>query len=1347
MQASVIKGVRLLSLDGGGIRGLSTLYMLKTLMYRIQRVQGLEEMPLPCDYFDLIGGTSTGGLIAILIGRLRMSVDDAIACYVEFSKKVFGKTKSTWGEGRYSATIFEDVVKTLVRKRTGDTETPLLDDGALGRVCKIFVCARRVHAIDYGIAELFRSYQSTNPAVACTVWQAARATSAAPTFFKRVAIGPVQEQFIDGGMGVNNPAKQVLAEADAVFPNQQIACLISIGTGWTGTAELPKPGFLERNTIPVGVIKVLKALATDSEQTAQEMQLKFAKQPKIYFRFNVDHGLETVGLDDWRQMGKVASLTRSYADKHETRALLDDAVTVVLNPKQRATPTGVRINTCPPASRIFQGRQEILAKMQQFFSRNPGKQLIYVLHGLGGTGKTQTALKFIQDSDANFTNIFLVDASSIETIKIGLQNIAQSGAVGDSVEDALIWFKGQHDNWLLCFDNADDPDISLNDFIPQCNHGNILVTSRNPQLAVYGASSSVSDMEEPDAVTLLLRSASRENSAENVKVAAVIAKALYYLPLAIVQAGAFISESEDLEGYLALYQSNRKVLLSRKAGQTHDHYAWTVYTTWQISFERLSETAGTFLQLCSFLHYTGISENMFSYACGYEYPAIGPSKEDLKESLEFLAKFQGWAGKWDSLHFQEVINEIKSYSLINFDDKARTFSIHPLVHEWIRTTLAEEENSCQSKISCIIGMSITVPSHMDIQLLCLKYLPHLALLRFVNTDGSRDLRMAFWRVYYWSAQIKVAQTLAEQVVEKWTPLLGQEHPEVWQAMEKLATSFEDLGEFQKAAELETTVLEKRTKHFGEDHPDVWQAMQNLAVTYHGLGEFQKAAELEVTVLEKRTKHFGEGHPEVWQAIGNLAGTYHRLGELQKAVELQATVLEKRTKHLGEDHPDVWQAMENLAATYHRLGEFRKAAELQTTVLKKRTEDFGEDHPDVWQAMANLAVTYRDLGEFQKAAGLQATVLEKRTNHSGGDHPDVWQVMANQAATYRDLGELQKAPELQATVLDKRTKHFGEDHPDVWQVMANLAVTYHGLGELQKAVELQATVLDKCTKHFGEDHPDVWQAMANLAAMYYGLGEFQKAAELQVTVLEKRTTHFGEDHPDVWRAMANLAATYTDLGEFQKAAELQATVLQKRTKHFGKDHPDVWRSMANQAATYRELGEFQKAAELQVTVLEMCTKHFGEDHPDVWQAMENLAATYHRLCEFRKAAELQTTVLEKRTPHFGEDHPDVWQGMANLATTYHKLGELRKAAELQVPVLEKCTKHLGEDHPDVWQAMANLAATYHRLGELQRAVELEVMVVEKRRKHLGEDHPHTDLAIRNLAITTRALEQDGAFASV
>ena len=64
---------RILSLDGGGVRGLSSLLILREIMEEIgRRTKAAAETPLPCEYFDLIGGTSTGGLIAIMLGRLGM---------------------------------------------------------------------------------------------------------------------------------------------------------------------------------------------------------------------------------------------------------------------------------------------------------------------------------------------------------------------------------------------------------------------------------------------------------------------------------------------------------------------------------------------------------------------------------------------------------------------------------------------------------------------------------------------------------------------------------------------------------------------------------------------------------------------------------------------------------------------------------------------------------------------------------------------------------------------------------------------------------------------------------------------------------------------------------------------------------------------------------------------------------------------------------------------------------------------------------------------------------------------------------------------------------------------------
>ena len=85
--------LRILSLDGGGVRGISSLYILKELVAQIAREHNQENpdrpdlSPHPCEYFDLICGTSTGGLIALMLGRLRMVT---IHCLFRFLLVVCG---------------------------------------------------------------------------------------------------------------------------------------------------------------------------------------------------------------------------------------------------------------------------------------------------------------------------------------------------------------------------------------------------------------------------------------------------------------------------------------------------------------------------------------------------------------------------------------------------------------------------------------------------------------------------------------------------------------------------------------------------------------------------------------------------------------------------------------------------------------------------------------------------------------------------------------------------------------------------------------------------------------------------------------------------------------------------------------------------------------------------------------------------------------------------------------------------------------------------------------------------------------------------------------------------------
>jgi hypothetical protein len=131
----------------------------------------------------------------------------------------------------------------------------------------------------------------------------------------------------------------------------------------------------------------------------------------------------------------------------------------------------------------------------------------------------------ISYSCPSFPNTFLVDTSTIETIKTGLKAIAASHSAGNTAEDAFKWLCNTRDEWLILFDNADDPKINLNKWFPQCAHGNIVITSRNPGLVVYaGSHSLVSDMEEPDAIELLLKSAVQDSTPSNKRLATSIVK-------------------------------------------------------------------------------------------------------------------------------------------------------------------------------------------------------------------------------------------------------------------------------------------------------------------------------------------------------------------------------------------------------------------------------------------------------------------------------------------------------------------------------------------------------------------------------------------------------------------------------------------------------------------------------------------------------------------------------------------------------------------------------------------------------------------------------------------------------
>jgi hypothetical protein len=172
----------------------------------------------------------------------------------------------------------------------------------------------------------------------------------------------------------------------------------------------------------------------------------------------------------------------------------------------------------------------------------------------------------------SFTDKFFLDGSTVETIDNGLRNIASVKNVGKLSQDAMRWLVNTQEDWLLFYDNVDDPKIDLNRFIPQCNHGNIIITTRNPALRGYaGAHYAVSDMEETDAVTLLLKSAGQDILPASERIAAAIVK---------VSWGIFFTFLSAL--LKVIFRSNCGIFLLQLYRLEHSSYnlePWTVIWT------------------------------------------------------------------------------------------------------------------------------------------------------------------------------------------------------------------------------------------------------------------------------------------------------------------------------------------------------------------------------------------------------------------------------------------------------------------------------------------------------------------------------------------------------------------------------------------------------------------------------------------------------------------------------------------------------------------------------------------------------------------------------------------------
>ena len=243
---------RILALDGGGIRGAFTLGYLQRIEDMLRKQHGNNPAFRLCDYFDLIGGTSTGAIIAACLA-VGQDVATIKKMYMELGGKIFGRKYNLLNPfqiaNRLKAGYDSEPLKQELRKAFGDITlgSPEIKTG-------LCIVAKRADTnsvwpmLNHPKGKYYSSEHGNNNAI--PLWQAVRASTAAPTYFIPEVInvggGMPKAAFVDGGMSMaNNPAMQLLMVATLRgFPfrwkmGTDKLLLTSVGTGMGRWDKLP----------------------------------------------------------------------------------------------------------------------------------------------------------------------------------------------------------------------------------------------------------------------------------------------------------------------------------------------------------------------------------------------------------------------------------------------------------------------------------------------------------------------------------------------------------------------------------------------------------------------------------------------------------------------------------------------------------------------------------------------------------------------------------------------------------------------------------------------------------------------------------------------------------------------------------------------------------------------------------------------------------------------------------------------------------------------------------------------------------------------------------------------------
>ncbi|KAF2818138.1 kinesin light chain 1 [Ophiobolus disseminans] len=601
-----------------------------------------------------------------------------------------------------------------------------------------------------------------------------------------------------------------------------------------------------------------------------------------------------------------------------------------------------------PRNELFVGRQSQLKSIEQTLLV-PNSHRRMTIYGLGGCGKSALVLEFAYRALAECAGdlVFWVPAISRESFELAYREIAThlrlpriadpNTNINKLVKEALS--ADSFGRWLMIVDNADDPAVlsglvdghlklaRLDDYLPHSRRGAVLFTTRSRKVArtlTPGCVLELKDMSQGEAKELLTQHITEEALLNDLIAIDQLLSILAYLPLAIVQAAAFINNNEtSISEYVSLFKHpGAEIELFSEQFEDPSRYREmdsTIAKTWHISFDQLRRQdplAAEYLSFMACIDRTNIPQSLL------------PLKGSAVQRVKALGTLTGYAFITER---QQTMQGV---------DGERFFNMHRLVHVASTAWLHKHEEWASWTNIVVNRLEELVPwgGHEGKEVWA-PYLSHA-----VHTAGHEDtvkgIAMASLLYRVGRCQTSLGQYAAAEVSYRQAlslrkEVLGHEHPDTLMSMNNLAAVLDSQGKYEEAEKMHRQTLARYEKVLGHEHPSTLTSMNNLA---------QEAETMHRQTLARYEKVLGHEHPSTLISMNNLALVLDRQGKYEEAETMHRQTLARKEKVLGHEHPDTLTSvycLAHLLAHRYRYGESLVLYDRASTGYEAV---IGKDHP-------------------------------------------------------------------------------------------------------------------------------------------------------------------------------------------------------------------------------------------------------------------------------------------------------------------------------------------------------------------------------------------------------------------